>query len=405
MNKTILSLVCILFFSCTNQVRKKDPEAIIDLDTLTVLEFDKNITNWKEKELSEIADSLSYIVLESVEKSTIGKILQYNVYNDLVLVNCLSSVHAFERNGKYISSIGKQGKGPSEYIYADWVDYFNGYILIASNKKLLFYNKHGKYSHYISIPSSCDQMSIIPDGNIAICKLNAYGDASFRLKIVDDKGVLIEKFPPTEIFPHQNSTMTSMSSFDKNFYRFNNLLHYREKYNDTIFMMNENRLEPKYFIDLGKFKMPLEHRLEYMKDLTSFGKLASKYLDYRAMESDGFVFIDYHSSSKGYGNYSDGFSIYNKLTKELIAVGHKKHKKIKLGFYNNLDGGMTFKPDGVTEDGQVAFQLIQAFQFKDFIKSDEFLESNNAKHTKLKQLEEGLNINDNPIIVLVHLKR
>lgn len=316
MKTKILALVFFVFFGCL-QHRVNEQKITDDMvkDTLVVIDLEENLANLTEISLSQIGDSIRYIELETLPGSHIGKILNYQVYPELILVNCLTDVFLFDHSGHFLQKIGSRGMGPQEFIYADWVDYANDTIVIATKRKLLFFSKSGEFLYKISRTKEGSHACLLSNNRIALNQDNPYGNEPFRLSLINRVGDSIRFFKTTETYNLHQSTTTQLSSFEQHFYRQHSKVFYRESYNDTIFRISsDNRLVPAYHIKLGKYKIPVEHRLEYLNDEKKFAELAASYLTFRVEESDHYLFLNYHSRNKGLGNYSSGFSLFNKAS-------------------------------------------------------------------------------------------
>ena len=77
------------------------------------------------------------------------------------------------------------------------------------------------------------------------------------------------------------------------------------------------------------------------------------------------------------------------------------------GLTNDLDGGANFWPRTIINDSTLV-TWIEALKLKEYIASNEFKESNPKYPERKKELEElvnGLKETDNPVLVLVRLKK
>lgn len=407
MREITIIIIILSIISCKD-TKNREIEVSVDLqtDTLVKIDLEGSIKNFRKITLSDIADTVEYIQLETSKQSLIGKILDYKVYSDIVLVNCVNSVYVFDRSGKFQTTIGAQGKGPEEFIYADWVDYYNDTISIMSKSKILFYTKTGKYLSEISWLQS-GHFSLLPNRKLAINVENIYGNLPYCLTLITSDSDSLTSFPSSGTFKTHGFAMGQMSSFEQHFYRYKSNVFYRESYNDTIYRITEDRqVKPSYFIQLGKYKIPLEHRLEYLGDLDKFLKVANNYLTYRVEESNRYLFLNYHTLSEGYGNYQSGFSIYDKVTNEIFQVGHNQFNRMKLGLYNDIDGGITFIPDATTQDGKYAYKILYPIDMKNYIESKFFTESKESESkSNFKHFIQQLKEDANPVIMIIRLKQ
>ncbi len=74
---------------------------------------------------------------------------------------------------------------------------------------------------------------------------------------------------------------------------------------------------------------------------------------------------------------------------------------------NDLDGGPGFRPGTIRNDSTIV-SWIEALDFKEYIASDAFKESNPIypeKKRELEKLANSLKETDNPVLILVKLKK
>ncbi len=401
MRKYVIPLLFVAAISCS-KIQKNEPVTKSPLDSLIVIDLEANITNYKEIPLSEISDSIIYIPLETSKKSIIGKVFQYGVYDDAIIINTLNEVIVFNRAGKFINKIGRRGKGPNEFNYANSVDYYNNYISILTTNKVLEFSKNNRLIRRIGLSQSGDQIMVLSPNSFAQSFKNSYGNADYILQTFNDKGEVLLSKSPVETFKFTGSTLTHFSGFEKSFSRFKSDVLFREEYNDTVYAFKSDYLlTPKYHVNLGKYKIPIHHRLEYLNDEDKFKKVAQNYLKYSFLEASDYIFLNYHSRSKGFGSYSHGFATYFKNDQTFFSIGHKEQGKAKSGFLNDVDGGLGFIPEGTTSDGRIAHVLIYPYELKSYFKSSK---NKILSGSQLEELLDNIQESDNPVLMLVKLK-
>ncbi|MDD2526182.1 MAG: 6-bladed beta-propeller, partial [Bacteroidales bacterium] len=98
--------------------------------------------------LSEIADSVSYVALETTKETLTKDGIRYgDRYYTIVNEEKLL---CFDKGGKYLHQIGRQGQGPEEYLYLFDYSYFNvdptnNWVYVLSNNCTKVYDENGKY--------------------------------------------------------------------------------------------------------------------------------------------------------------------------------------------------------------------------------------------------------------------
>jgi len=74
---------------------------------------------------------------------------------------------------------------------------------------------------------------------------------------------------------------------------------------------------------------------------------------------------------------------------------------------NDIDGGFTFWPD-FQPYGNMLIKSIDAYKIKNYVSSEEFKNSKPKypeKKKELEQLANSLDYEDNPVLMIVRLKR
>lgn len=91
----------------------------------------------------------------------------------------------------------------------------------------------------------------------------------------------------------------------------------------------------------------------------------------------------------------------------MTAVGHQKFSRFQPGFFNDLDGGVTFIPDATMSDGKHAYKLLYPYELIKFIQSEDFKRSSVVEDKKkgFEIFVKALSENANPVILVVKLKQ
>ena len=127
-----------LLFSCT-EVKEGDlPVIPVDIVNNTVSQLP----------LSEIAETITAIELELTDESLIHPkyIKRIILSDDMVIIAQTSNIFIFNRNGKFIRSIGSKGQGPGEYMEIRNMafDEKNKRLFVNSNTEIICYDLQGK---------------------------------------------------------------------------------------------------------------------------------------------------------------------------------------------------------------------------------------------------------------------
>ncbi len=147
MKKLIFALLPLLV-GCTNVQNKGNDSVNTGEGQLVTFHLNAPPSKVEPLLLSEIADSVSYVALESKKETLTDMAIQcgdryYTVINEERLL-------CFDKYGKYLHQVGRRGRGPDEYPwmtgYNDFdVDPANDWVYCNSNNYIQVYNENGKY--------------------------------------------------------------------------------------------------------------------------------------------------------------------------------------------------------------------------------------------------------------------
>jgi hypothetical protein len=115
--KLILKILVFYFLltSCQN-ANKKDNYQIVTY----------NIKDLKKNEKTLLSDlgfvDIEYVPLETKELSFIKGISDIKVCKDFFLIKFYNTILKFQNNGSFVTKIGKEGRGPNEFLIAHDLD-------------------------------------------------------------------------------------------------------------------------------------------------------------------------------------------------------------------------------------------------------------------------------------------
>jgi len=186
------------------------------------------------------------------------------------------------------------------------------------------------------------------------------------------------------------------------FYKYNNKLYVKEVYSDTIYLFNDSELEfePHFVIDVGDRLITPEARSKYDGNEIGRNFMNPIYL----FEFGDFIFYGFV--------YEMIFKIPQPEERLYGYIGSKKDDfqvmyNLKEGIIDDLDGGPNIMPL-TTKDDNTVVAVVDAFKLKNYILSTRFINSSPKYPEKKKELEklaESLKETDNPVLVLVKLKK
>ena len=392
MKSKYLFLLVLLTLSCKSQ-----DNTLYEIDPRNFI--DNRIT------LAEIADDITYIPLDN--NIPIGllynlKITPGNIYLSIKDVGIVK----FDRSGKLICKIGKRGRGPGEYYYfMDFtVDEITGNVFVMDKSVIKVYSKAGhfvrviNYSEYLSNMGGdieiFNSLLFIPD-------YIQYGKSKFNWVILDTLGNLVSmkdnSVPP----------FTINQVIDGKIYKFEDKLFYFNALNDTIFSISTDlKYTGAYLFSHGDFRWPREDFA-----FSSPTQIYAFFKPLKMFETNHFIFLAYSYLDKA------AISLIDKKTKKIF--NSYKHDKVggmvktKALILNDLDGGMPLSTTPIINyyeenDKEYLITLISPFDLIKYIASNEFkilIPKYPEKKKELETLANRLKETDNPVLMLVRLKK
>ena len=429
--KTLIIICClsyIIFVSCSPKNAS---------DEIPVIDIGSNAFKMEKLYLSDYASEIRYIPMEEDKENLINGIslFFYADFSDKYILDtdgtkCL----LYDNDGHLLRQIGQQGRGPGEYIGISSVFLIGDQIFIHDYylDDIIEYKTDGSYlkdhksgltledRFYIQTAYFINDSIII--GNLD----NRTGKEEYKAFLFDKDGSIIESFSNYIIF-NLEPGVNKATSGSAIFFRFKDKVFFKERLNDTLFRLSlDNRLEPCYVFDFGKYKLPLINRGKGLAQMDSRSYIQMTGLS----QSEKFLFI-----VCGYGKYfpanrltaekvniPDGsistvtqnqpyvLGIYDKESGDLVfsEPTDTDNRLYSSGLYNDIDAGPRFMPGKMVNDSTMAMKIPFNWLIR-HIESDDFknnIPKNPAQKEKLAAMVDSLkNVDfDNPVYMLVTFK-
>jgi len=141
--KNTFSLLLILFCFISCYHNKNSNETPLTTKTVVnSLEIEKEISDSVELELSEIADNLQIVRLETLESVVMGGIYSMVLWEDYIVIGTERDYYLFDSRGKFIRKLLKTGRGPEEFISPKFSQVVKNGVLFfvdaQKNKKYIY---------------------------------------------------------------------------------------------------------------------------------------------------------------------------------------------------------------------------------------------------------------------------
>lgn len=374
--------------SCQSEQQKPEsPVIVLDMESL--------LSNQQELKLSDIAESIQYIQLET-NQDVLCQVLQYLVRDNKIIVrNRNGTVFLFDGEGKFVRQIGRIGQGPGEYLGVQYIDASPQgdfvYFYYTRGNIAYVYSSDGEMINDFEIKYSTWRFAALsPNRHIMISPYGAFSADSvpFLFYLADGKGQVVKQFPSKKVI------MLGAGDFSigKFMVTPKSVIGYHP-FNDTVFSFDqEGNKSPKYVFDYGSKRLPDEE----IDDMMKLFENREQYIHSTSLyeTSDRLFIRAFHQKKPLIG-------FWQQEDNSIVAIASDDGKLL-----NDMDGGPDFWP--ATSDGEkTVYRLLRPvnlveswnkgdFQEKEFKLADERKEFIRM----IQELKEG----DNPVIMVVELK-
>lgn len=394
----------ITFYCCgRNSTNEKD-------NTSSVLRIDLlSESGSKVTKLSEFAENIEYISLQTTDSSLMGSVRHKIVYNGkrIYLKNTeglsQASILCFDINGKFLFRIENTGRGPEEYTNIEDFDVSsnNEFLTILSslNSKLLIYGITPigfTFQRAIAFGDPKPyRISIIPETENVFLAIPPWRGTEPTLSLLINKVGDTIQFKPNS-YQYKSVRKTGYrASNEMIVYSTGKFVCFKEEFSDTVFYVcvQDNLFKPRMILDsYGTLITP---------EVRAGSEPVGKHSNYIAniFETSRYVFYYYISS----GPIRNRF-LFDKKTniKYKLVTDNESMSKLE----DDLSGGPDFNIEFLNNycSGNKLFSFVDAITLKKYVESDEFTNAK-VKYTKkkeeLKKLADSLTETDNPVLIVV----
>ncbi len=421
-------LVLIFVVSCSDTNKN-------DVSVVPVLDIESALGNARIVDLSEIALDIQYIPLETTKNSVLRSLTSVVYERDKFYVG-LRDFKVFSKDGAYLWSFDKSGRGPGEYMFSNSmkVDGNSGNIVVdvfsRDNITLYIYDSTGVFSHesVIEYPDSIKlgTTTVLDNGFFLSAAPQSSGQrVNYWAMVTDGHGRVVSQMSPAYSFDERGrdggdiivvtkeGERINLPSIVSNPYPFifegAGLVRLYSPYADTIYTMNANHeFVPCFAINHGSIP-PLKEKPEVLQ---GYGKgkfislLPKEYKEWKNHLLMAWLLNDYAYESytdtlyDGTGKahvrkHTNTYGIYDKTGGEFIFM--KQPLKGWYGFNDDLAGGPPFIPSYISGDGKYAVSLVNTSMIEKFLDT-------NPGDSKFTEIAARVAFDDNPVAVLVTLK-
>lgn len=365
-----------------------------------LFEFDPRSLKENEITLSEIADDIIYIPLDSKYPIDLVQDQIRFINNSVYLLVLNDGIFEFDKEGKLLRKIGSLGRGPGEINYLSLfaVDEKNETIYILDSGKIIkVFSRTRGFLRSFSLKEYGDIINAIEfnASKLFVSFAIQYENTKYEWIAFDTLGNVINKKEK------KSSKFISNALPLGGIYKHENLLTFWNNYSDTVFsILSDFKSKPSFIISPGEHRLP--------KSRISAETMSQYMWLQQIFETEQFIIIRYFYPSKKFD-----LVLIDKTTNKQFLINLKLNEngtEWTGGILNDLDDGPNILPKSYfVENGrEYIVGLIYPYQILSQVKSDDFKNSipkYPEKKKALIRLADNLKETDNPILIQVRLKK
>ena len=419
MKDNIFIVVLVLFISLSscssNQDNHKSNPKVIDVAG--------SIGRGRVVNLSEIADSIEYIPLETNEESLVGTPGR-GLFYESGLVYLLEAkvgsdaLKVFNKNGAFVRQISRCGRGPQEYESISYlkIDSKTGNLLFQSYyNKIVEYTSEGQFIRDIKFDRKIIKTNSLwgdinkIDENKYLFKVYVSKEDVYSAIVIDSTlsiKLLVEYPEPEKKLLRE--LPRSYSFLSPKLFKFRDSVRLINGTSEYVLNIDKDlQIDTAFVINYGQYKINNKYVHYRAKSHSPYISLYNK-----VFESSDYLFLQFNlgllahkqrvmlqggeEGAKG-NTYFDPIStsIFIKKTGVFTFADQPAYNQI--GFKDDLGGGPAIWPSYISEDDY----MVSYINAIDFINH---AETGNCSE-RFRQIASELKDTDNPVLVLVKLKK
>ena len=342
---------------------------------------------------SYFADTVLFVPLETNEDCFIKRLDQVWMNDSIILVNDRLKLLLFNREGEFLKQIGRQGKGPGEYGLIFNFDVILDTIYVSSRGKKAWikYTLDGIFCEEIPFEEPPVWFSNTQTGDLA-----RYHYEHGKIYI-HDKG-----WSKTDTIVVETGVTTGryergiLELFMPYFQKTSSGLLFNDYLNDTIWNIAKGNKQAAFVLDMKKELLPRNKHIEFhtKNDFDKWVQLSKPYKKVHLIpfEINMLIFEKYWNTD----NYS-AIYLQDRKSKEI-----KKYNTSYI--YDDLVSKQELSNIIFTSSSEFLVGNIFPIELRKDMNSKKNNIREKASSSWLKQLK-SVDINDNPILVLIKIKK
>jgi hypothetical protein len=353
--------------------------------------------------LSDLADSIEYVALETNENSLVSRVNNLTVTDKHILIKDGGGFLLFSRQGKFICPIGKKGQGPGEYIHGGEYDIDEDrqriYIWGVYEHKILVYDFSGKMLSFFHLKDFHLKDFV---GEVIIKKFLVFPDEQYMAVTVE--GERAENVLDTTFLINlETKAYKKVEGYISGIERKPKRAWLRRAYvdRDSIFLINKDSLIFRHAV----FQDKQEEKDFFMPQLPLHINNQEFLLGNRQQERYTYESKWVHVTKRGQVVHYTSTAqapklpaVYSYTRQQFCRL---EHNGLYQGIVNDVDSGLPFIPRASYWG---AFPETYGNTMATFYLPEEIIEYYKEYKQTNKKWPFRLKEDDNPVVFIVHLK-
>ena len=342
-------------------------------------------------QISQFAEDIEFIPLETNEKCLLDDYLKnIIVTKDDIIVFDYNGCYRFNRNGKFLNKIGTKGNGPGEYTkpMSIVVDTLNHWVYFSDyhSGRFVKYDYSGRYLEDLRVENMGSHNTLYKPQEIIVEKdFYQFAPKEERYSLLyysESQKKIISKMRCD-----YDKEIPRLAMCNPISYSYKGGMYMKDFWCDTIYQLtNPQKLVSHAIINRGR----LGYRTQDDKSLISGVEDSEERITiavHSIAETDRFIFI----------GSNQGRIVYDKKSDKTIAANYD------VPLMDDLYGSPGLVYFVSTANENEVYQAIHAY---------EFIENGDGKHSitdarydAYRKMVDGLDEEDNPVIMIVKIKK
>ncbi len=428
--KIIVLVCCILSINCKESNRTEINEQPVEISYPMVIELDEGLRNTDyEFVLSDIADSMRFIKLETDDSILFGRIEKVEVDGDDIFVSSYigqkeSYYFRFNSNGEFKNRVGNIGRGPGEYLGSYFsLDRQNNRIIVFRYLNLndfIAFSYDGEFlgkTEFLPVTYDGSLFSILHGGRLVTLqgfagRASQVPDDISTFRLYDSIGNITSSLPSRliEYMKTEGSGQGIVSTNGGAITPWDTEAFLFSQFDDTVYSTHEDSIIPAFILEKGGYKPSIDEifkpglRMGQENRLWDFSPFVIRVKDkvfLRQLLNNELYLFEFNISDKSVR------TTRSRLRQNfMMGIPFEELP----GFVDDVSGSgrRLFYALVTGEGGRIAYCVYSANEFKKFFEKTDTNSYSTIDLASAQSREQALlmtKVEDNPVIVLVYLKK